>query len=208
MKKILNSKFNILNSRSATAGVPRSVKNSIVPKFFSLNKIKLFLDRIYSMSNMRLGGHKKTMPFSTAGFGIIELLITLAVVGILVTMLTSNLGVVSDRKSDPKIKAVLLSAGSAARAYYINQDPFGFRGLCGDLSNDGVTNDFSRIIQDLVQGGAGKIACAATDTEYAVAIDFTKEGGESDIFCLDNRGFAGKITEGGIDIVRIGRCQR
>ncbi len=149
-----------------------------------------------------------TPNYRNAGFGLIELLISLAVIGILVTMLQSNLGITSGRKSDATMRASFSSLRATARAYYLAQDPFSYRGLCGNASNSGVVNEFSIALQDLAEKGGGQIACAASDTDFAAAIDFTKEGGESDIFCFDSTGFSGKITEGGLDIVRIGKCTR
>lgn len=150
----------------------------------------------------------RAMCSTSRGFGLIELLITLAVIGLLVTMINSNLGVVAGRKSDAQIRASLTALRATAKAYYIDQDPFSYRGMCGDLSNDGAPTKFSIALLELASTGGGLVACAATNTEFAAAIDFSKENDPNDVFCVDTTGFAGKITEGGLDIVRIGRCIR
>lgn len=141
----------------------------------------------------------KNLVNTKKGFSLVELLIVIAIVGILSTAIMSNLNTGRARSYDSKIKQQLVSFRTSAYVYYYNQTPnsFGTAGNC----NTGIFADMTT-----ANGRPGSflatnnlpayatVQCSSNGTSYAVKASLYSG---DEYFCVDSTG-AGKTITGAI----------
>lgn len=129
------------------------------------------------------------------GFSLIELLISITIIGILTSIILSSISKSRDRAYDSKIQQQLNSFRTSAQMYYSNKGGYGSATGC----NQGIFNDFTAD-----NGQPGKfidpanvpstdIKCQSIDTAYAVKILLNSS---SNYWCVDNTGTSKMISDG------------
>lgn len=132
----------------------------------------------------------KKFTRSTAAFTLLELLVVIAVIGILATVMMSSIGVSRARAEDVKTKAVLSSVRTTAQNDAILQGSF--QTICSSGS------DVHAVISTLAsQKGlsSDEYSCMATTDQFAVIFPLKAETG---YWCVDATGSATVVS--GLDI--------
>lgn len=139
---------------------------------------------------------KKSL-FGEAGFSLVELLIVITIIGVLSTIVLSNISNSRARAYDSKVKQQLSNFRTGAEIYFTNQEPTTYGPTSVSCSN-GIFNDVSPEngspglyiaagnLPDLTQ-----VVCGSTGSAYAVKA--TLYSG-TDYWCVDNRGASRMIT--------------
>jgi prepilin-type N-terminal cleavage/methylation domain-containing protein len=130
------------------------------------------------------------------GFSLIELMISITIVGIIATIVLSNLSNSRARAYDSKVIQQLRSFRTAADIYFGSQSPTGY-GPATAGCGSGIFNDFSKsngtpgiyIAAGNLPSGT-QTACQSNDGAYAVKA--TLYSG-SEYWCVDNKGAFRKI---------------
>jgi len=133
------------------------------------------------------------------GFSLIELLISITIMGILATIILSSISNSRARAYDSKIKQQLNSFRTAAEIYFTNNEHYNVTlGVPISDCNTGMFNDV-----DAVNGSPGlyiaagnlpdfsQVFCGSTDSAYAVKA--TLYSG-SEYWCVDNKGSSRQIS--------------
>lgn len=131
------------------------------------------------------------------GFSLVELLIVITIVGMLATIILTNLSNSRERAYDSKIKQQLSSFRTSAEIYFTNQMPNGYGPVSVSCST-GIFNDV-----DETNGSPGlyiaagnipdfsTVVCGSSDSEYAIKA--TLYSG-NDYWCVDNKGSSRMIS--------------
>ena len=121
------------------------------------------------------------------GFTIIELLIVVAIVGILATIVIVSLREASERSRDAKIVTDVVQVRKIAEEMYIQE--FSYDNLCsgGDL-NTSYSESLQTIKDDIENyyGGSNIITCYSGQRSYCVSAPLT--GATTQYFCIDDEG--------------------
>lgn len=127
------------------------------------------------------------------GFSLIELLISITIIGILTTIILTSISNSRARAYDSKIKQQLGSFRTAAELYFANNGRYNVEiGVPVASCDSGVFNNF-----DAINGSPGlyiadgnipdfsQVVCGATDTAYAVKATLYSGNG---YWCVDYKG--------------------
>ncbi|MBN2093795.1 MAG: prepilin-type N-terminal cleavage/methylation domain-containing protein [Candidatus Zambryskibacteria bacterium] len=129
------------------------------------------------------------------GFSLIELLISITIIGIIASVILNSLSKSRERAYDTQIKSQLSQFRTAASMYYANNGNYSDANNC----SQGIFNDF-----DPNNGKPGiliaagnlpdftEIRCRANSVDYAVKA--TLYSG-NEYYCVDNRGASRVISE-------------
>lgn len=136
-----------------------------------------------------------------AGFTLIELIIVIAIIGILAAIALAALGVARDRGRDAAIQSDLNTIRTQAAIYYKNSGAGAGYGapdtFCSSTINMFGDPNIKRAAQaaDKVNGPSGAIACnvSAGGSAYVVSAQLVTD--PSTYWCVDSRGVA-KIEPG------------
>jgi prepilin-type N-terminal cleavage/methylation domain-containing protein len=137
-----------------------------------------FIKLRYNYLNMN---HKK-------GFTIIELLMVIAIIGLLSTIVLTSLSGARNRGSDAAVKSNLNSIRSAADLFYDNNGTsYGTFAIGNCVSGSGMFGNSTIIsaINAAISAGDGTSRCVSSGTAYAVAVGM-KTIGQS--WCIDSLG--------------------
>ena len=136
---------------------------------------------------------------NSKGFSLIELLIVIAIIGILSTIVLNSLSNARSRAYDSKVKQQLSSFRTAAEVYFSNQSPNGYGpAVLGPACSAGIFDDFSPIngtpgiylaVGNLPDGT--QIVCNSNVSAYAVKASLYSG---NEYWCVDSRGFSGLIA--------------
>jgi prepilin-type N-terminal cleavage/methylation domain-containing protein len=141
----------------------------------------------------------KKMIYTKKGFSLIELLVVITIVGILSTVVLTNLNQSRARSYDSKIKQQLIGFRTSASLYYYNQIPNSY-GTANDCSsgifvdNTPANGRPGTYIASNNLPSYAQVLCLANDQEYAIKVSLYS--GE-EYFCIDSKG-AGKTILGPI----------
>jgi len=118
------------------------------------------------------------------GFTLIEVLIVVAIIGILATIVTVSLREASDRGRNTKIIAGVVQTRKIAEDTYL-QKANGYLSLCDGSGGPGSNVDLQTIEADV--GGFEKtLNCYSSQYHYCVSVQLTGEG--ANYFCIDDHG--------------------
>lgn len=136
--------------------------------------------------------------FQKKGFSLIELLISITIIGILTSIILSSLSRSRNRAYDSKIQQQLSSFRTSAQMYLNNKGSYEpatsdcSQGIFGDFTPDnGQPGKFI----DPANIPSSDIKCQSTDTAYAVKILLNAS---SNYWCVDNTGASKMISDGSI----------
>jgi prepilin-type N-terminal cleavage/methylation domain-containing protein len=132
-----------------------------------------------------------------AGFSLIELLIVIAIIGILSTIILNSLSESRARAYDSKIKQQLSSFRTAAELYFASRGDNYAPAAVSCSSINSIFNDFSPqtgspglYIADGNLPPEVQKACRASASAYAVKVSLYKG---TSYWCIDSKGFSGEI---------------
>ena len=118
------------------------------------------------------------------GFTLIEVLIVVAIIGVLATIVTVSLREASDRGRNAKIIAGVVQVRKVAEDMYL-QEATGYSNLCDGLGGPGSNTDIQTIEADV--GEFGKtLNCYSTQYHYCVSLQLMGENAK--YFCIDDHG--------------------
>jgi prepilin-type N-terminal cleavage/methylation domain-containing protein len=130
------------------------------------------------------------------GFSLVELLMVIAIIGILSTIVLNSISKSRARAYDSKIQQQLSSFRTAAEIYFSNQDNYG---PATSVCSNGIFNDLTQ-----ANGSPGKFidpgnlppsaqrVCQSTDSTYAVKVSLYSG---TEYWCIDNRGISKPTTD-------------
>jgi prepilin-type N-terminal cleavage/methylation domain-containing protein len=120
------------------------------------------------------------------GFTLIEILIVVAIIGILATIVIVSLREASDRGRNTKIVAGVVQVRKIAEDMYL-QEATGYEGLCLNDGTGGVGSniDMQTIEADIGQFGRS-LDCYSEQYHYCVSVELMGEN--ANYFCIDDNG--------------------
>ncbi len=136
-----------------------------------------------------------------AGFTLIEMMVVIAIIGILSAIVMVQLNSARNKGADANVKSNLANLRSQAEFYYDNNsNSYGTFSVasCPSTASTGVFSD-QRVVDAIASaalaGGGNGTRCVATGTTYAISVGL-KTAGQS--WCVDSAGaskqFAGTPT--------------
>lgn len=139
----------------------------------------------------------KFKKIQSRGFSLVELLISITIIGILATIILSSVSNSRAKAYDSKVKQQLSSFRTAAEVYFTVQDPNSY-GPVSVSCSFGIFNDV-----DAVNGSPGLYIAAGNlpdfsvpvcqSTESAYAVKATLYSG-NEYWCVDNKGVSRLIS--------------
>jgi len=120
------------------------------------------------------------------GFTLTEILIVVAIIGIILSIVMIAVGRVKHKARDAAIQSALSEVRNAAGLYYDNTESYA--GVCAGDDTLADTGNFKRI-EDFIIEQAGVVTCRNTDGAYAVISTLNL----GDCWCVDSEGASRKV---------------
>ena len=122
-----------------------------------------------------------------SGFSLVELLITIAIIGILAAIILNSIYSSKTKAYDSKVKQQLVSFRTAAEVYFTNQSNYSTSNSCdaGIFSDLNAVNSRPGLYIDSLQSSGVQLICNSNSSAYAVkAVLYSG----SQYWCVDNKG--------------------
>jgi prepilin-type N-terminal cleavage/methylation domain-containing protein len=121
------------------------------------------------------------------GFTVIELLMVVAIIGILATIIVVSVREASDRTRNTKIVTSITQIRKVAEDMYL-QEAAGYTRLClaNGVLNVGYSDILETLKSDIENYGGSDIVCYSTQYSYCVSTQLT--GKDIRYFCIDDEG--------------------
>jgi len=120
------------------------------------------------------------------GFTIVELLIVVAIIGILATIVIVSLREASDRARNTKMITSVTQIRKIAEDMYI-QEPSGYELLCSGGVLNGDYSDILVVLENDVEKYGGTIV-SCYDSRYSYCLSAQLTGSTERYFCIDDQG--------------------
>jgi prepilin-type N-terminal cleavage/methylation domain-containing protein len=146
------------------------------------------------------------------GFTLIELLVVIAIIGVLSTVVLSNVGSARSKGANTNIKSNLANARAQAELFFINNSETYNGGVpasnvcSSDYAQDLTTKSVRSFVQaahaqsvataisflsGTPQPNTGITVCHAISTAWAASVPLKVAEGTNLYWCVDSKGFAG-----------------
>lgn len=129
----------------------------------------------------------RTIQLLQRGFTVLELLIVIAIMGILASIVIVSLSDSREESEDAAIMSTLVNMRTDAHVYYETHDDT-FSGACSTSHMQAAYDDVSAM-------SPGDVVCNNNDQSWLMAADLHSDedgDGMSDYFCVDSAGSAEK----------------
>ncbi|MEA3452724.1 MAG: prepilin-type N-terminal cleavage/methylation domain-containing protein, partial [Patescibacteria group bacterium] len=117
------------------------------------------------------------------GFTLIEVLIVVAIIGILATIVIVSLRETSDRGRNTKIIAAVVQARKIAEDMYVVNGSY--ESLCDGAGGPSSNSELQTIQMDVAEYGRS-LACYSGDYHYCISVLLIGEN--ANYFCIDDQG--------------------
>jgi prepilin-type N-terminal cleavage/methylation domain-containing protein len=118
------------------------------------------------------------------GFTLIEILMVVAIIGILATIVSVSLREASDRGRSARMIAGVVQIRRIAEEMYL-QEADGYNNLCDGLGGPSSNADIQMIEAEVVKDGRS-LTCYSSQYYYCVSVQLTGENAK--YFCIDHNG--------------------
>lgn len=133
---------------------------------------------------------------SSAGFTLIEMLVVVAIIGILSSVLLTALGPARDKAKDSRIVAEVNQARSLAEVLSVSGYYTGLQSISAGGSIDDIaawSTEMKALAADITAQGGELVIQKSNDSKAYVAFSKlnTKSGGSTNYYCVDSAGKSG-----------------
>lgn len=123
----------------------------------------------------------------SAGFTLIELIVVIAIIGILAAIMFIALGESRDRGKDANIEANLVNARAQIEVYY-HLNGQAYTGVCDATQADSPQGAADFVAAADRENGAGVVTCLDAASEWAIEAQLVAD--ETQFLCIDSTGAA------------------
>lgn len=123
------------------------------------------------------------MNIQKRGFTLVEILITITIIGILSSVVLGNLSTARDKGVNATVKASLANARSQANLYYDENRTY--TGVCAQGATYAIGGIVTDLLTKLSSSDALGDVCQADDDEWVVALTLRESAG---VWCVDYKG--------------------
>lgn len=126
-------------------------------------------------------------PLKSKGFTLIEILIVIAIIGILASIVVVSLRGASERTKNTKIVTDIVQVRKVAEVMYV-QEATGYENLCSQGTLN-VNNETLLTLKNDIEyysGSSDVITCYASVRSYCVSVELL--GVQTKWFCIDDEG--------------------
>ncbi len=127
------------------------------------------------------------------GFTLIEILIVIAIIGILAAVVVTSLNSARDKGADAVVKSNLHGLEAEAAIYYDDNNRI-YTGVCttDQIFIDAMAGAISAVSPAPVTGGLGDGECLDSDTEWAAWVNM--KSASTSAWCVDSTGKSVEIA--------------
>lgn len=132
------------------------------------------------------------MNRSSKGFTLLELLIVIAILGVLMAILLYYLGDARSKGSDASIQSNLVNARAQAELYF-NLNGLSYMDVCTESLSDSPQGIADFVEASDFENGSGEVNCFDNDDDWALEVQLNNDTAQ--YLCVHTGGEMGVYTE-------------